>query len=199
MVFPLLKTVRSSTSFIRQWFEPKSLALIVSFPVALMAFEGNIFSGKMPPNGALAQINPNPEIFGEPPFNRSPRPRTPVDATTAPSSTDDPTLIPDETITPVQGQVSIRFVNLTGAEIAYQVIDVTEYRTLAGRAEMMLQNLDVPTTLTFRRQDNGFLLVKLEAKPTEAGVLTVTVRETPNFGSDRTSIYIDPAGEVYLN
>jgi len=121
-----------------------------------------------------------------------------VNPSSPPSSTN-PTLVPEKVITPVQGKVSIRFVNLTGASIAYQVIDVTEYRTLAGRSGVTLQGLAVPTTLTFRRQDNGFLLVNLETNQPQAGILTVTVRETPDFAADRTSIYIDPSGGVYLN
>lgn len=145
----------------------------------------------------LAQLNPNPSIFNEPPFNRVPR--TPPSSTTPPPDSTSPELPPNTTMTPVNGQVNIRFVNQTGAAINYQVIEKTELRTLAGRSEITLQDLTVPTTLTFRRQDSGFLLVTLEPNTPTAGTLTMTVQETPDFAADRTSVYIDQSGGVFLN
>lgn len=105
---------------------------------------------------------------------------------------------PFTSITPVNGRVDIRFVNETGSAIDYQVIGDTEYRSLPGRSEMRLENLHIPTTFTFRRADNGFLQVTLNPdSPT--GTLTMQVRETPNFAADRTSVYIDQKGNVFLN
>lgn len=158
----------------------------------------------IPPSNEVSQLNPNPSIFSEPPFNRIPRtqpvsPQLPTDPTSPLPSSTSPIVPPDTYMTPVNGQVSIRFVNLTGSAIDYQVIDTTEYRTLAGRSEMILKGLPVPTTLTFRRQDKGFLLVTLTENQPEVGTLTMTVRETPDFTADRTSIYIDLAGGVFLN
>jgi hypothetical protein len=153
---------------------------------------------------AVAQVNPNPSIFNEPPFNRVPRTQRPSaptllpPSTTPPSSTS-PLVPPDRVMTPINGQVSIRFVNQTGAVIDYQVIDTTEYRTLAGRSELTLQGLAVPTTLTFRRQDKGFLQVTLAENQPAPGTLTLTVQETSDFTADRTSVYIDAKGGVFLN
>jgi hypothetical protein len=145
---------------------------------------------------SLAQLNPNPSIFNEAPFNRVPR-RSPP--TPSPPDSTSPQVPPNTIMTPVNGQVSIRFINQTGAVIDYQVIDKTEFRTLAGRSELTLQDLAVPTTLTFRRQDKGFLLVTLEANTPSPGTLTMTVQETPDFAADRTSVYIDQTGGVFLN
>lgn len=117
---------------------------------------------------------------------------------TPPSSTS-PVLSPDAVMTPVNGQVNIRFVNQTGAAIDYQVIDTTQYRTLGGRSTMTLQGLSLPTTLTFRRQDKGFLQVMLTQNSPEAGTLTIVVKETPDFAIDRTSLYVDQDGGVFLN
>lgn len=107
--------------------------------------------------------------------------------------------IPYSSITPVNGKVTIHFINETGSAIDYQVIDNTEYRSLAGRSQMTLQNLATPTTFTFRRADNGFLQVTLHPDSPKAGTLTMRVRETPDFAADRTSVYVDQRGSVYLN
>jgi hypothetical protein len=104
---------------------------------------------------------------------------------------------PDTAINPQNGKVNIRFVNETGTNIEYQVISDTEPRVLAGRQSMVLEGLPVPSTLTFRRQDFGFLQVSYQRDV--PGTLTVTVKETPDFGSDRTSIYVDPTGKVFFN
>jgi hypothetical protein len=107
--------------------------------------------------------------------------------------------IPYSSIKPVNGKVTIHFINETGSQIDYQVIDDTEYRSLPGRSQMTLENLNTPTTFTFRRADNGFLQVTLQPDSPKAGVLTMRVRETPDFAADRTSVYIDQRGSVYLN
>jgi hypothetical protein len=105
---------------------------------------------------------------------------------------------PDTAINPQNGKVNIRFVNETGTNIEYQVISDTEPRVLAGRQSMVLEGLPVPSTLTFRRQDFGFLQVSYQ-RDLPSGTLTVMVKETPDFGSDRTSIYVDPTGKVFFN
>ncbi|NJO77201.1 MAG: hypothetical protein HC827_00900 [Cyanobacteria bacterium RM1_2_2] len=108
------------------------------------------------------------------------------------------TQIPSTSVTPTNGRVNLRFINETGSAIEYQVIGDTEYRTLAGRSEMTLERLRVPTTFTFRRADNGFLKVTL-LPDSATGTVTLQVRETPNFAEDRTSVYVDQRGNVYLN
>lgn len=107
--------------------------------------------------------------------------------------------IPFTSITPVNGRVTIHFINETGSAIDYQVIDDTEYRSLPGRSQTSLDNLPTPTTFTFRRADNGFLQVTVQPDSPQAGSLTMRVRETPNFAADRTTVYVDQHGSVYLN
>jgi hypothetical protein len=154
--------------------------------------------GLVVPAVLVAQLNPNPSIFNQPPFNRTPRPAPTAPAGSGYSAYPQPQA-PDVVMTPVNGKVNIQFVNNTGATIDYQVIGDTEYRHLAGRAGMTLQGLPTPTSFTFRRQDNGFLQVTLGANDPTTGTLTVNVRETPSFAADRTTIYIDQAGGVFLN
>jgi hypothetical protein len=144
----------------------------------------------------VAQVNPNPSIFNEPPFNRTPR--SPQPAAPAPTTESEP-LTPDVTMTPVNGKVNIHFVNQTGAEINYQVIGETQFRKLAGRSEMTLRDLPLPTTFTFRRQDDGLLQVTLQPDTPAPGTLTMLVRETTDFSIDRTSLYVDKNGGVFLN
>jgi hypothetical protein len=106
--------------------------------------------------------------------------------------------IPYTSVTPASGKINLRFINETGSAIDYQVIGDTQYRSLAGRSEMTLENLRLPTTFTFRRADNGFLKVTLYPD-SSTSTLTMRVRETPNFAEDRTSVYVDPSGGVFLN
>jgi hypothetical protein len=151
---------------------------------------------------STAQLNPSPSIFNEPPFNRAPRSQTTAAPASTPSAVPDsttPEQPPDTAITPVNSKVNIRFVNETGAAIDYEVVGQTQARTLAGRSEMALQDLTVPTTLAFRRQDKGFLLVTLQENNPTPGTLTLSVRETADFTADRTSLYIDQSGNVFLN
>ncbi|MBF2074371.1 MAG: hypothetical protein IGS50_11510 [Synechococcales cyanobacterium C42_A2020_086] len=102
-------------------------------------------------------------------------------------------------VRPAGGKVNIRFINETGAAINYEVIGETQYRTLAGRSQMLLENLPVPTTFTFRRADFGLLQVSLQEDTPASGTLTVRVRETLDFALDRTTIHVDPSGDVSLN
>lgn len=105
---------------------------------------------------------------------------------------------PDSAMTPVNGKVSIRFINETGAEIEYQVVGDTEYRTLAGDREMTLKELPVATSLTFRRKDSGLLRVQFRADdPT--GTIVVSVSATNDFALDRTTLYIDQNGMIFFN
>ena len=153
---------------------------------------------------SVAQLNPSPSIFNEPPFNRAPHAQAPaLPSPNPPSSAIPDSATPDQkpvtAITPVNSKVTIRFINQTGAAIDYEVLGQTQSRTLAGRSEIALQELTLPTTLTFRRQDKGFLLVTLQENNPAPGTLTLTVQETPDFTVDRTSLYIDKAGNVFLS
>jgi hypothetical protein len=105
---------------------------------------------------------------------------------------------PDSAMTPVNGKVNIQFINETGAVIEYQVVGDTTPRTLAGDAKIMLKDLPVSTSLTFRRQDSGLLRVQFRADdPT--GTLVVNVSATTDFALDRTTLYIDQQGMIFFN
>ncbi|MCY7286593.1 MAG: hypothetical protein LH679_24885 [Cyanobacteria bacterium CAN_BIN43] len=105
---------------------------------------------------------------------------------------------PDSAMTPVNGKVSIQFINETGADIEYQVVGDTGYRTLAGDGEMILKDLPVATSLTFRRKDSGLLRVQFRADdPT--GTIVVRVSATTDFALDRTTLYIDQQGMIFFN
>lgn len=105
---------------------------------------------------------------------------------------------PDAAITPIDGQVNIRFINETSAPIDYEVIGNTEPRTVGGRTQILLRDLAVPTTMTFRRQDKGFLQATLQ-QDQSSDTLILSVRETTDFTADRVSLYIDQQGAVYFN
>jgi hypothetical protein len=100
-------------------------------------------------------------------------------------------------VSPSDGRVTIRLINNTNAPISFQAIGDTQIRTLAGRSEIALQGLRIPTTVTFYRQDRGLLMVT--PKSSESGVLEVTMQETTDFAMDRTALRIENNGSVYLN
>lgn len=156
-------------------------------------------------------LNPRPRIFDEPPYNRSQSPTplapdavTPLPAqpTPTPGSVTSPPLpeqqqAPSATVTPVNGRISLRLTNPTNATIFYQVIGDTEQRNLAGKSEVTLQNLAIPVTLTFSRQDRGLLRPTTTA--TSMGLLEVTFDATTDLAEDRTTLRVQPDGVVLLN
>ena len=84
---------------------------------AVLALPTSVPTPVMPT--AVAQLNPSPSIFNEPPFNRVPRAQAPAIPSSSPASS----TIPDSTtpdqkpvtaITPVNGKINIRFINGTG-------------------------------------------------------------------------------------
>ncbi|MBW4600716.1 MAG: hypothetical protein KME29_14235 [Calothrix sp. FI2-JRJ7] len=100
-------------------------------------------------------------------------------------------------VSPSDGRVTVRLINKTNAPITFQAVGDTQVRTLAGRSEIALQGLRIPTTVTFYRQDRGLLMVT--PRSSESGVLEVTMQETTNFAMDRTALRIENNGSVYLN
>ena len=100
-------------------------------------------------------------------------------------------------VSPSDGRVTVRLVNNTNAPIVFQAVGDTQVRTLAGRSEIALQGLRVPTTVTFYRQDRGLLMVT--PRSSESGVLEVTMQETTDFAMDRTALRIENNGNVFLN
>lgn len=104
---------------------------------------------------------------------------------------------PSARVVPVDGKINVKLVNQTYTEVKYQVIGDTEYRTLSGRSEVMLQNLKTPVNITVQRPDRGLLQVVPQSS--QAGILEVSLTETTNFGIDRIAIDIQENGNVFLN
>jgi hypothetical protein len=103
----------------------------------------------------------------------------------------------DGTVTPVDGNITVKLINKTNAKVRYQVLGITRPRILEGKADSQLTKLPLPVSLTFRRVDNGFLKVTMKSSST--GILEVELDGTEDFNSDRISLWINPKGEGYLN
>jgi hypothetical protein len=94
--------------------------------------------------------------------------------------------------------IVIKLVNTTNAVINYQIVGVTQQRTLGEQSEILLQTIQVPITLTYQRPDGGLLLVRpqVTAMP---GMLQVSFGATTELGSDTKSLEIQEDGKVILN
>lgn len=153
-------------------------------------------------------LNPNPGIFSEQPYNLSQRGfRSGDDAQTV------PTLPPSNSLQPpapeqrqdpsarialADGKANIKLINNTGANVTYQVIGDTAPRKLQGKSDVTLRGLSTPITVTFQREDGGFLMVT--PKPTEErGTLEVTLQETTDMKQDKRAMSIQANGSVFLN
>lgn len=177
---------------------------------------------------STSPLNPSPGIFNEPPYNRRPgsspsnpgavpsSPATPEGITPptpeqvpspstppAPGSVLQPPLpkqsqSPSATVMPINGKVSIKLVNETGANITYQVIGDTNQRSLQGKSNVNLLDLSAPVTLTFKRNDGGLLMVSPQAS-SQPGMLEVTFTETTDLTTDRTTMTVQETGAVFLN
>ncbi|GAB1537907.1 hypothetical protein NUACC21_05620 [Scytonema sp. NUACC21] len=104
---------------------------------------------------------------------------------------------PIASVTPTNGQVSVRIKNDTNAVINYEVIGHTDRRILAGGQEVVLQNLPVPVTITTVRQDNGF--VQVIPVSTQSGLIEFSLNEQANPTNEQGVIRIQQSGQVYLN
>lgn len=95
-------------------------------------------------------------------------------------------------------QMNVKLINQTGAPINYEVIGETDQRSLLGQSSVLLQELNTPRTLTFRRQDGGLLMVSPLMSKTP-GMLVVTFTATTDLGMDKTAMTIQNNGNVFLN
>ncbi|MEO0852520.1 MAG: hypothetical protein AAFY15_03330, partial [Cyanobacteria bacterium J06648_11] len=84
------------------------------------------------------------------------------------------------------------------ADVNYQLLGHTQVRTLPGRSTVTLRGADVPTTLTFQRQDSGLLAVAPQESE-GTGTLSITLDETLDFEQSKVVMTIEPSGEVFLN
>lgn len=121
---------------------------------------------------------------------------TPFPGTSVPGAST-PEQAPSAVISPANGRISVQLVNATNTSVTYQVIGDTNSRMLMGNSEITLQDLQIPTNLTFVRPDGGFVqVIPREVSP---GVLQVTLNETANVDNSQGALSIEQDGNVYLN
>jgi len=94
------------------------------------------------------------------------------------------TQAPIATVIPMAGEASVKLTNSTNAQISYQAIGHTESRMLAGKAEIVLQNLPTPLTVTRVGEDGGLLKVK-PMSSSETGMVALSRDETTNFDDNQ--------------
>lgn len=150
------------------------------------------------PSGIL---NPKPSIFSEPPYSRTNQPSQSIPATT-------PLIqppLPEEqsppiaTVTPMDGMVEVKVKNNTNATVNYEVVGHTPRRILAGKQETELQKLPLPVTITFEREDKGFVKVMPMSATDKQGVLEIALDEDPDLNNSQGAIRIQKNGQVFLN
>ena len=118
-------------------------------------------------------------------------PSTPTDAT--------PRFpMPSARVTPAEGMIVIKLVNTTNAVINYQIVGVTQQRTLGEQSEIVLKSIQVPITLTYQRPDGGLLQVRPQATAMP-GMLQVSFGATTDLATDTKSLEIQEDGKVILN
>ncbi|QOV24236.1 hypothetical protein [Anabaenopsis elenkinii] len=105
---------------------------------------------------------------------------------------------PSAEITLANGMVEITLVNDTGANITYEVIGDTPPRSLEGKSDVTLEDLQAPVTVTFFREDGGLLEVTPQPSR-KAGVMQLTFNETTDLGEDKNTVRIQDDGTVLLN
>lgn len=105
---------------------------------------------------------------------------------------------PGARVTPVNGMVTIKLVNTTNAAIDYQVVGMSQSRTLGGQSEISIANLKTPITLTYQRPDGGLVLVRAQATATP-GMLQIYFGVTTDLGADTKSLEVQEDGKVFLN
>lgn len=98
----------------------------------------------------------------------------------------------------MDSNVEVRVKNNTNAIVTYEAVGHTQRRVLQGGEETVLR-LPVPVTVTFTRQDDGFVQV-MPMSASQDGVLEVALNEDAN-PRDRNQgvLRIQKDGQVFLN
>ncbi|NES06440.1 MAG: hypothetical protein F6K22_28675 [Okeania sp. SIO2F4] len=99
-------------------------------------------------------------------------------------------------VAPVEGLITLRLINQTGAVIEYQVIG-GRHRTLGETSVVELSELPIPLTLTYQRSDGGLLMVR--PRSISPRLLEVIFNPTEDFDLDTKSLNITGKGGVFLN
>ncbi|MBW4655001.1 MAG: hypothetical protein KME20_18450 [Kaiparowitsia implicata GSE-PSE-MK54-09C] len=140
---------------------------------------------------SMLSLGVSPSVVGQPQANHL--------AASTPFLLAQPLPIPEAYVTPINGTVTIQLVNETGAAVGYEVVGETDIRTLDRLSTVTLTQISVPTSITFRRFDNGFLTTTLTPDTPSSGTLIVTLSLGSDLGGDRTAISIDREGGVDVN
>ncbi|WNZ25610.1 hypothetical protein HJG54_24075 [Leptolyngbya sp. NK1-12] len=180
------------------------------------------------PKAVASPLNPCPGIYYEEPFNStriSPQGCPPNAATQGltPSEAQTPAALPNRTIpleagpTPLQpplpenraepvatvalsnNSFDVRLTNRTNALVTFEVVGQTQRRYLEGGQEVILQGISAPATITFVRQDDGFVEV-VPISTSEPGLLAVQLDEDASpLDANQGVLRIQQDGQVFLN
>ncbi len=113
--------------------------------------------------------------------------------------------IPIATVSVAQEGITIRLVNQTSAPITYEALGDTQPRSLIATADITLQQLNAPATLTFFYQDipkdrqagTGLLQATMVVDET-TGVLDVIIRPTNDLDADVSNLTVEENGNVFV-
>jgi hypothetical protein len=169
----------------------KKISLLAATCTGLLVSLATIsLAGGPPPQGKpVSQPEATPTTNGKP---------VSAPASTMPENSPPRFPFPGAIVTPIDGMVKIKLVNTTNAVINYQVVGMTQPRTLGEQSEISIHNLKTPITLTYQRPDGGLLLVRTQATAT-AGMLQVNFSVTTDLGTDTKSLEVQEDGKVFLN
>lgn len=99
-------------------------------------------------------------------------------------------------IQPQNAPVDIQLINKTNDRVTFQVIGDTDERYVSDGGETMLENIEIPVTVTFVRSDNG--LLRVEPEVVGPGQIRLYLDEAYTLDGDVQNMRIDPTGEMYL-
>lgn len=106
---------------------------------------------------------------------------------------------PSLTLTSNQSHLNVQMVNDTNGQISYQVIGMTEERTIPAGSTVDLQGLTIPATLTFQRRDGGLLMATIEDLGRSSPTLQLVLDETATLDESNVALNVEPGGSVFLN
>lgn len=149
------------------------------------------------PQGSTTQSTPSQgNTYNQ---GASVNPQTSIGGTTTQTPLPSQQQAPSATIALANGRVNINLVNDTAATITYQLIGDTAPRTLPGKSNVMLQNINAPVTVTFEREDGGLLTVTPQPSSDQQGMLEVRLNEATDVAQDRKAMRIQEDGSIFLN
>lgn len=151
----------------------------------------NVVPQGCPPNALTQQL----QAQGIPPSQAVPA-RPPVTAIQPPLPEEQQP--PSTKIALANGRVNIRLVNDSGAEVTYEVVGDTPARSIEGKSDTMLRDLNAPVTVTFFRGDGGLLQVTPQPSM-ETGTIELRFNATTDVQEDKNNVRIQEDGTVLLN